>query len=87
MMFRPLLQHYEEEVVDTTHMLNMVLETFSKRVQEEAVKREFGSGKEWNMKHLLENLTLVNKYRSSTPGRQLVQDVPDVGKDIGSKVV
>ncbi|RCN26584.1 zinc knuckle, partial [Ancylostoma caninum] len=58
------------EVVDTTHMLNMVLETFNKKIQEEVVKREFDSGKEWNMKDLLDNLTLVIRRREHLESRK-----------------
>ncbi|EPB68814.1 hypothetical protein ANCCEY_12098 [Ancylostoma ceylanicum] len=49
------------EIVDTTHMLSMVLDTFCKRVQEEVIKKEFDSNKEWNMSELLENLSTVRK--------------------------
>ncbi|EYC18350.1 hypothetical protein Y032_0028g1810 [Ancylostoma ceylanicum] len=53
------------EIVDTTHMLSMVLDTFCKRVQEEVIKKEFDSNKEWNMSELLENLSTVVKIENT----------------------
>ncbi|KIH63360.1 hypothetical protein ANCDUO_06339 [Ancylostoma duodenale] len=46
------------KVVDTTHMISMVLETFSKKIRDEVIKKELDSGKDWKMEELLENLSL-----------------------------
>ncbi|KHJ88460.1 integrase core domain protein [Oesophagostomum dentatum] len=51
------------ETVDTTHLMNIVLETFSKRLQDEVMKKEFDSGKQWNMEELLSNISVAVKRR------------------------
>ncbi|KAL6723081.1 hypothetical protein Aduo_018124 [Ancylostoma duodenale] len=66
------------EVVDTTHMLSMVLDTFCKRVQEEVIKKEFDSNKEWNMSELLENLSVVVRRREHLKSRKEHDNIEEV---------
>ncbi|EYC43010.1 hypothetical protein Y032_0507g2694 [Ancylostoma ceylanicum] len=49
-------------------------ETFSKRVQDEVIKKEFDSGKEWKMEDLLEDLSLVVKRREHLQSRKEPSD-------------
>ncbi|VDO93392.1 unnamed protein product [Heligmosomoides polygyrus] len=51
------------EAVDTTPMTNMVLSAFSSATQEELARKEFDSGKTWNMSELIENINNVVKRR------------------------
>ncbi|VDO05063.1 unnamed protein product [Haemonchus placei] len=51
------------EVVDTINMRTMVLETFSKNVQDEMARKEFDSGNLWSMTDLVENLTIAIKRK------------------------
>ncbi|RCN42573.1 hypothetical protein ANCCAN_11434 [Ancylostoma caninum] len=55
------------ETVDSTSMINMVLQTFSKPVQREIAKKEFDSGKTWNMSELLDNISTVRMSSSPNP--------------------
>ncbi|XGW19099.1 hypothetical protein V3C99_003148 [Haemonchus contortus] len=45
------------EIVNTTNTRTMVLETFSKKIQDEMAKKEFDSGSLWSMTNLLDNLS------------------------------
>lgn len=58
------------EVVDTTYMTSMVIDTLSKGVQEEITRKEFDLGKEWTMEELLENLTIAVKRREHIESRK-----------------
>ncbi|KIH69052.1 hypothetical protein ANCDUO_00602 [Ancylostoma duodenale] len=60
----------QRETVDSTHMINMVLRTFSKPVQNEIAKKEFDSGKTWNMSELLDNISTVVKRKEHRDLRQ-----------------
>ncbi|RCN45328.1 hypothetical protein ANCCAN_08629 [Ancylostoma caninum] len=60
----------QRETVDTTHMLSMVLETFSKRIQEEVIRKEVDPGKHGNMKDLLENNSIAVKRREHVETRE-----------------
>ncbi|KIH55209.1 Tas retrotransposon peptidase A16 [Ancylostoma duodenale] len=51
------------EVVNTTNMMSMVLDTFSKNMQDEMARKEFDSGKVWTMTDLLNNLNVAVKRR------------------------
>ncbi|RCN45385.1 hypothetical protein ANCCAN_08606 [Ancylostoma caninum] len=39
----------QEETVDITHTISMIMDVFPKRVQDEIAKNEFDSAKEWNI--------------------------------------
>lgn len=58
------------EVVDSTNMISMVLDTFSKQIQEEMARKEFDSGKIWNMADLLDNLTIAVKPTEHVDSRK-----------------
>ncbi|KAK6032700.1 hypothetical protein OSTOST_01111 [Ostertagia ostertagi] len=47
------------EIVNTTHLMSMVLDTFSKNVQDKLTREEFDSGQVWDMTTLLEHLTVA----------------------------
>lgn len=52
------------KAVDTAHMISMVLNAFSQKVQEEVAKKEFDSDKNWSMEDILNQLLLVVKRRN-----------------------
>lgn len=51
------------EAVNTTNMRSMVLDTFSKSMQDEMAKREFDAGTVWTMAELLDNLSVAVKRK------------------------
>ncbi|EPB66349.1 Tas retrotransposon peptidase A16 [Ancylostoma ceylanicum] len=51
------------EIVNTTNMMSMVLDTFSKNIQDEMARKEFDSGNVWTMTDLLDNLNVAVKRR------------------------
>ncbi|VDO85063.1 unnamed protein product, partial [Haemonchus placei] len=51
------------EEVNTTNLRTMVLETFSKAIQDEMAKKEFDSGNIWTMDQLLDNLAIAIKRK------------------------
>ncbi|CAJ0595387.1 unnamed protein product [Cylicocyclus nassatus] len=58
------------EVVDTTNMISMVLEKFSKAVQDEVMRKEFDSGNDWNMEDLLNNISAIVRRQEHLEGRK-----------------
>ncbi|KAL6730055.1 hypothetical protein Aduo_001051 [Ancylostoma duodenale] len=58
------------ETVDTTHTISMIMDVFPKRVQDEIAKKEFDSGKEWNMEELLSNITMVVRRHEHLENRR-----------------
>ncbi|KAK6032377.1 Tas retrotransposon peptidase A16, partial [Ostertagia ostertagi] len=56
------------EAVNTTNMRIMILEKFSKSIQEEMAKKEFDSGSLWSMKDLLDNLSTAIRRREHVDG-------------------
>ncbi|VDK48314.1 unnamed protein product [Cylicostephanus goldi] len=57
------------EFVDTTQMSSMVIDTFPKTIQEEILKKEFDSGKEWNTADLIANIAIIVKRREHLENR------------------
>ncbi|KAK6018353.1 Pao retrotransposon peptidase [Ostertagia ostertagi] len=51
------------ETINTTNMRTMVLDTFSKNVQDEMARKEFDSGNLWSMTDLLNNLAIAIRRR------------------------
>ncbi|VDO05251.1 unnamed protein product [Haemonchus placei] len=67
------------EVVNTTNMRTMVLETFSKKIQDEMAKKEFDSGGLWSMTNLLDNLsTAIRRKEHVDSIRDPVQGEPQI---------
>ncbi|CAJ0607313.1 unnamed protein product [Cylicocyclus nassatus] len=56
------------EMVDTTNMISMVLEKFSKTVQDEVLRKEFDSGIDWNMEDLLKNISAIVRRQEHLEG-------------------
>ncbi|KIH55665.1 hypothetical protein ANCDUO_14172 [Ancylostoma duodenale] len=83
------------ETVDTTHTMSMVMDVFPKRVQDEIAKKEFDSGKEWNMEELLSNITMVVRRHEHLENRRELNEgtshsvfntqTRSVGKCVGCK--
>ncbi|KAK6010972.1 hypothetical protein OSTOST_23954 [Ostertagia ostertagi] len=57
------------EVVDSTYMTTMVLETFPRNIQEEIARKEFDNGTEWTMNDLIDNLTNIIKRKEHIESR------------------
>ncbi|EYC34850.1 hypothetical protein Y032_1344g3836, partial [Ancylostoma ceylanicum] len=51
------------ETIDTTYMINIVIDIFSRSIQNEITKKEFDSGKTWTMSELLENISTIIRRR------------------------
>ncbi|VDO91586.1 unnamed protein product [Haemonchus placei] len=67
------------EIVNTTNMRTMVLETFSKEIQDEMAKKEFDSGSLWSMTNLLDNLsTAIRRKEHVDNRRDPVQGEPQI---------
>ncbi|KAK6031895.1 hypothetical protein OSTOST_01942 [Ostertagia ostertagi] len=57
------------EVIDSTYMTTMVIETFPKSIQEEIAEKNLTSGTEWTMNDLIDNLTNIVKRKEHLESR------------------